>query len=98
MAKEKPDIWFEFSHEAMKKTGNYEQKYPDGPEVFYYQANNSKCLTYALASAIKYFIIEKILCGVDHLSTKFIDFNQQDPQIVQKVNDIMRKKDISHVS
>ena len=91
MAKDKPDIWFKFSHEAIKKTGNNEQKYTDGPAVFYYQGNKSRCLTYALASAIKYMIIEKIICGVDHLTTELIDINQQDPQIVQKVNDIMRK-------
>ena len=77
MAKEKPDIWFEFSHEAIKKTGNNEQKYSDGPEVFYYQGNKSRCLTYALASAIKYLIIEKIICGNDHLSTDLIEINQQ---------------------
>ena len=75
MAKEKPDIWFEFSHEA-KKTDKNEQKHTNGPEVYYYQGNKSRCLTYALASAIKYLIIEKIICGVDHLSTDLIEINQ----------------------
>ena len=58
MAKEKPDIWFEFSHEAIKKSDKNEQRHTDGPEVFYYQVNKSRCLTYALASAIKYLIIQ----------------------------------------
>ena len=50
-----------------------------------------KSLTYAMLSAIKYLIMEKITYGVDHLSTDLVDINQQDPQIVQKVNNIMRK-------
>ena len=91
MTKEKPDIWFEFLYEAIKKTGQNEERHTDGPEVFYYQGNKIRCQTYALASAIKYLFIEKITCGVDHLSTELIQINQQDPQIVQKVNDIIRK-------
>ena len=55
MAKEKPDIWFKFSHEAIKKTDKNGQRHTNGPKVFYYQGNKSKCLTSALASAIEYF-------------------------------------------
>ena len=91
MAKEKPDIWFEFSHEALKKIDKNDQRHADEPEVFYYQENNCTCLTYGFASVIKYLIREKIIFGVDHLSTDLIEINQQDPQIVQKVNDMMRK-------
>ena len=36
-------------------------------------------------------MIKKIICGVDHLFTDLIEINQQDPQIVQQVNDTMRK-------
>ena len=86
---------FEFSYEAIKKTDKKEQRHTDGTEAFYYQGNKSRCLTYALASAIKYLIIKKIIYGVDNLSSDLIDINQQDPQIVQKVKNIMRKLDIS---
>ena len=86
-AKDKPDIWFEYTHEAIKKIDKNEQRHADGPEVFYYHGNNkSRCLTYALAPAIKYLIIEKIICGVDHLSTDLIQINQLDTQLVQKFN------------
>ena len=91
MAKDNPDIWFELLQEAIKKTSKNEQQHTNGPEVFYYQGNKNRYLTYALMSAIKYLIIEKIICGIDHLSTDLIDINQQHPQIVEKVNDIMRK-------
>ena len=84
-------MWFEFSHKATKKTDKNEQMHTDGPEVFHYQGNKNRRLTYALASVIKYLIIEKIICGFDHLSTDLIEINQQVPQIVQKINDIMRK-------
>ena len=36
-------------------------------------------------------IIEKIIFAVGYLSTDSIQVNQQDPQTVQKVNEIMRK-------
>ena len=92
MAKEKPDILFKISHEAIKKTDQNQQRRTDGPEVFYYQGNKSGCLTYALLSAITYLIIETIIYGIDHLSTNLIDIDQQDLQIVQKVNDIIKKQ------
>jgi len=91
MAKDTPDTWFEFSHEATKKTNKNKQRDTDGPKVFYYQGNKSRCLTYSLASAITYLIVDKIIYGVDHISSDLIEINQQDPQIVQKVNNIMRK-------
>ena len=93
MAKDTPDTWFEFLHEARKKKNKNKQRDTDtdGPKVFYYQGNKSRCLTYSLASAITYLIVDKIIYGVDHISTDLIEINQQDPQIVQKVNNIMRK-------
>ena len=66
-AKDKPDIWFEFSYEAFKKTDKNGERYTDGPEVFYSQGNKSRCLG---ALAIKYLIVEKMICGIDHLSTE----------------------------
>ena len=78
MAKDKPDIWFNFRMKLLKIDKN-KQRYTDGPEVFYYQGNKSRFLTHALASAIKYLIIEKIKYNVDHLSADLIQTNQQDP-------------------
>ena len=35
MAKDKPDIWFEFSHKAIKKTDKNEQRHTDRSKVLY---------------------------------------------------------------
>ena len=41
MAKEKPDTWLDFSHEAVKKGDKNEDRHTDGIEVFTIKATKA---------------------------------------------------------
>ena len=75
----------------LKKLDTKELSTNEAPMALFYQGNKSRYLTYALVSAIKYLTTQRILCGIDHLADKLLEINQQDLQLVQKANNIMRK-------
>ena len=88
-AKNNPGTFIYLSHEAARKTSDNIIQDVDAPTMFYYQGKRSKCLTYSLAGAIKYLLMEKEIFGVDGFLQNLYDVKQQDQNIFTKVNTIM---------
>ena len=88
-AKENPGYFIYLSHEAARKTSdNITIQDVDAPTMFYYQGERIKCFTYLLPGAIKYYLMEKEIFGVDGFLQNLYDIKQQDQNIHTKVNTI----------